>query len=90
MVEPHAKITPAFGETDVGAVLRLIRRGNQETIETLEWMLAEARRNERVDLCAWLRNDGEELAVFTGLYRADKDRALAAVTRMKQHLSGGL
>lgn len=74
----------------MGAVLKLVARSNRETIDTLEWMLAEAKRNERADLCAWFRNDDEELAVFTGLYRADRDKALAAAIRMKRYLSGGV
>lgn len=51
-------------------------------------MLAEARLDKRVDLCAWLLSDEEELAVFTGVYRADRDKALAAAVRMECYLTG--
>lgn len=65
------------------SVVRLVRRSNKETVETLEWMLQEARRGKLSDFLGSFRDeDGQHYTAYTGLYRADSSKALKAVMRM--------
>lgn len=64
-------------------VLRVIRKSNRETVETLEWMLQEARKGRINDIVSSFRDEsGAEHAAFTGLYKADSSKALMAIMRM--------
>jgi hypothetical protein len=68
-------------------VLRMVKRSNKETIETLRWMLEQAERGRKFDFAGWMRDeDGIELAIFTGAYRADTAQALMAALRMSKHI----
>lgn len=72
----------------MAAVLHLVKRSNEDVIELLEWMLAEARQQRLYDVCVWFKEDGgKESAAFTGVYRADRAKALMATMRMSKHLT---
>lgn len=69
------------------AVFRLVKRTNKETVATLEWMLAEARRGDLNDLVSSFRDgSGTEHAAITGIYRADASKALMALMRLTSSL----
>jgi hypothetical protein len=69
-------------------VFSLVKRASKDSIELLEWLLQEAREERCPDLCIWFRDpEGHELAAFTGVYRADKAKALMATMRMSKHLT---
>jgi len=71
-------------------VVRLVAKSNSETIQTLEWMLQEARRGKLNDFLSSFRHDNEgEQAAFTGVYKADSAKALMAVMRMSAMLTKG-
>lgn len=70
-------------------VLRLVSKTNKETVQTLEWMLQEARRGNLSDFLSSFRDDdGVEHEAYTGLYRADKSKAVMAIVRMQIRLAG--
>lgn len=69
------------------AVVRLVRRSD-ETVETLEWMLQQAKRGKLKDFVGSFRNErGEHFSAYTGVYRADSAKALKAVMRMSISLT---
>lgn len=70
------------------AVLRLVRKSNKETIETLEWMLQEARRGKLNDLLiAFRHEDLRQDVAFTGLFKEDSSKALMAIMKMSVMLT---
>lgn len=71
-------------------VVQLVKNTNKETVETLEWMLYEARHGRLKDFLSSFRDmAGEEHAAFTGLYKVDSAKALMALMRMSSILVGG-
>lgn len=69
------------------SVVRLVEKSNKETVETLEWMLYEARRGRLNDFLSSFRDGrGQEHAAFTGLYKVDSAKALMAIMRMSSIL----
>lgn len=72
----------------MAAVLHLVKRSNEDAIELLEWMLAEAKQERLFDICLWFLDErGAESAAFTGIYKADKAKALMAAMRLSKHLT---
>lgn len=67
--------------TLVGVVLRLVRNSTKQTIDALRQLLECAMRGEVVGLCICFKTkDGQEKAIFTGVY---SDRQLAASAAMR-------
>lgn len=66
----------------MGVVLRLVRSSTKQTIEALRQLLECAIRGEIVGLCVCFKTrDGEEKALFTGVY-SDRQQAASAAMRM--------
>lgn len=69
-------------------VVRLVQRSNKETVETVEWMLQEAKEGRLNDLIALFPGHrGAEVAAVTGRYRSDSSKALMAIMRMSNALT---
>lgn len=66
----------------MGVVLRLVHNSTKQTIEALRQLLECAIRGEIVGLCVCFKTrDGEEKALFTGVY-SDRQQAASAAMRM--------
>lgn len=70
-------------------VLRLIRKSrNQETVETLEWMLDQARKGKLPDFFGGFRDsEGIEHRALTGIYKAHPSKVISALVRMKVNIA---
>lgn len=73
-----------------GAVLQLVRGGNKDTTEALEWLLHEAREGTLTGLSAtFMRPGGAEAALSTGAYKARPELVVKASARLMWMLAGG-
>lgn len=65
------------------AVLQLVKFNNRETIEALEWLAQQARLGFVTAFAGCYRDKhGNEQAAFTGVYRAQPEKAVAAGVRL--------
>lgn len=63
-------------------VVRLVPRSNTETVEALEWMLAEAKQGRLCEMISLFPGEsGVEVAAMTGRYKLDSAKALMAIMR---------
>lgn len=69
-------------------VLQLVKTSHSDTVEALTYLLSEAKqgRIRGIALC-YQDTQGEDGAVFTGLYRAHPEKAVNAAMRLGWRLT---